>query len=82
MSRCWLYLVVAEQYNLNPFTREIYAFPDKQNKGIFPVVGVSMVGAALSMTHPQYDGVEFVYADKMVKMPGANCWSALSGLSV
>ena len=22
--------------------------------------------------HPQYDGVEFVYADKMVKMPGAN----------
>ncbi|MCW9690779.1 recombinase RecT, partial [Proteus terrae] len=32
-------LVVAEQYNLNPFTREIYAFPDRQN-GIIPVVGV------------------------------------------
>ena len=32
-------LVVAEQYNLNPFTKEIYAFPDKNN-GIVPVVGV------------------------------------------
>ena len=32
-------LIVADQYDLNPFTREIYAFPDKQN-GIVPVVGV------------------------------------------
>ena len=32
-------LVVADQYGLNPFTKEIYAFPDKQN-GIVPVVGV------------------------------------------
>ncbi|MEH8905521.1 recombinase RecT, partial [Klebsiella pneumoniae] len=29
-------LIVAEQYGLNPFTREIYAFHDKQN-GIIPV---------------------------------------------
>ena len=32
-------LIVAENYSLNPFTREIYAYPDKQN-GIVPVVGV------------------------------------------
>ena len=32
-------LIVADQYGLNPFTREIYAFPDKQ-KGIVPVIGV------------------------------------------
>lgn len=64
-------LVVAEQYNLNPFTREIYAFPDKHNKGIFPVVGVDGWSRIIN-DHPQYDGVEFVYADKMVNMPGAN----------
>jgi hypothetical protein len=32
-------LIVADQYGLNPFTKEIYAFPDKQN-GIVPVVGL------------------------------------------
>ena len=32
-------LVVAEQYSLNPWTKEIFAFPDR-NAGIVPVVGV------------------------------------------
>jgi len=32
-------LIVAQQYGLNPWTKEIYAFPD-QNNGIVPVVGV------------------------------------------
>ena len=32
-------LIVANQYGLNPWTKEIYAFPDRQN-GIVPVVGV------------------------------------------
>ena len=32
-------LIVANQYGLNPWTKEIYAFPDKNN-GIVPVVGV------------------------------------------
>lgn len=59
-------LVVAEQYNLNPFTREIYAFPDRQN-GIIPVVGVDGWSRIIN-EHPQHDGVEFVYADKMVRM--------------
>lgn len=62
-------LVVADQYNLNPFTREIYAFPDKQN-GIIPVVGADGWSRIIN-EHAQYDGVEFVYADKMVRMEGA-----------
>lgn len=31
-------MLVAGQYGLNPFTKEIYAFPDRNN-GIVPVVG-------------------------------------------
>ena len=31
-------LIVADQYDLNPFTKEIYAFP--QGGGIVPIVGV------------------------------------------
>ena len=62
-------LIVAEQYNLNPFTREIYAFPDKQN-GIIPVVGVDGWSRIIN-DHPEYDGIEFVYSDKMVRMDGA-----------
>ena len=63
-------LIVAEQYGLNPFTREIYAFPDKQN-GIIPVVGVDGWSRIIN-EHPQYDGVEFVYAETMLTMTGAN----------
>lgn len=62
-------MVVAEQYGLNPFTKEIYAFPDKQN-GIIPVVGVDGWSRIIN-EHPHYDGIEFVYSEKMVAMPGA-----------
>lgn len=61
-------LVVCEQYNLNPFLKEIYAFPDKYN-GIVPVVGVDGWSRIVN-NHSQYDGEEFVYAEKMVQMPG------------
>jgi phage recombination protein Bet len=54
-------LIVADQYNLNPFTREIYAFPDKKG-GIVPVVGVDGWNR-LANEHPQFDGIEFVYSD-------------------
>jgi phage recombination protein Bet len=50
-------MVVANQYGLNPWTREIYAFPDKNN-GIVPVVGVDGWSRIIN-THPQYDGMEF-----------------------
>lgn len=50
-------MVVANQYGLNPWTREIYAFPDKQN-GIVPVVGVDGWSRIIN-EHPQFDGLEF-----------------------
>ena len=62
-------MIVAEQYRLNPFTREIYAFPDKQN-GIIPVVGVDGWSRIIN-EHPAFDGIEFEYSDKMLTMPGA-----------
>lgn len=51
-------LVVANQYALNPWTKEIYAFPDKNNDGIVPVVGVDGWSRIIN-SHPQFDGMEF-----------------------
>ena len=50
-------LVVANQHGLNPWTREIYAFPDDRG-GIVPIVGVDG-WARICNEHPQFDGVEF-----------------------
>ncbi|OCG45676.1 phage recombination protein Bet [Gilliamella sp. Choc4-2] len=50
-------LIVANQYSLNPWTKEIYAFPDSKN-GIVPIVGVDGWSRILN-SHPQYDGIEF-----------------------
>ena len=50
-------MVVANQYQLNPFTRELFAFPDKNN-GIVPVVGVDGWSRIIN-SHPQFDGIEF-----------------------
>ncbi len=49
-------LIVADQYKLNPFTKEIYAFPDKG--GIVPVVGVDG-WARIINEHPMFDGMSF-----------------------
>ena len=53
-------LIVANQYNLNPFTREIYAFPDKG--GIVPIVGIDGWSRICNETD-QFDGVSFLYAE-------------------
>ena len=50
-------LVVANQYALNPWTKEIYAFPDNNN-GIVPVVGVDGWSRIIN-SHPQFDGIDF-----------------------
>lgn len=50
-------LIVSSQYGLNPWTKEIYAFPDKNN-GIVPVVGVDGWSRIMN-EHPQFDGMEF-----------------------
>lgn len=62
-------LVVANQYGLNPWTKEIYAFPDKKN-GIVPVVGVDGWSRIIN-DHPMFDGMEFRQSENMVRMPGA-----------
>lgn len=63
-------MVVANQYGLNPFTGEIYAFPTK-NGAVVPVVGVDGWSRIIN-DHPAFDGLEFVQSDTMVKMPGAH----------
>lgn len=49
--------IVAEQYNLNPWTKEIYAFPDRNN-GIVPVVGVDGWSRVIN-SNPNFDGMDF-----------------------
>lgn len=60
-------LVVADQYKLNPFTREIFAFFDRQ-KGVIPIVSVDGWSRIIN-SHDQYDGIEFRYSDQIVTMP-------------
>ena len=55
-------MVVANQYQLNPFTRELFAFPDKNN-GIVPVVGVDGWSRIIN-SHPQFDGMDFEQTDE------------------
>ena len=50
-------LIVANQYKLNPWTKEIYAFPGRNND-IIPVVSVDG-WARIINSHPQFDGIEF-----------------------
>lgn len=61
-------LVVADQYGLNPWTREIYAFPDR-NRGIVPVVGVDGFSRILN-EHPQFDGIEFAFEEAPISELG------------
>lgn len=62
-------LIVADQYGLNPFTKEIFAYPDKQN-GIVPVVSVDGWSRIINQ-HPDMDGLEFVYSNDIVDLPDA-----------
>jgi phage recombination protein Bet len=59
-------LIVADQYGLNPFTKEIYAYPDKNN-GIVPVVGVDGWNR-IANDHPQFDGEEIEFSENMIQI--------------
>jgi phage recombination protein Bet len=54
-------LIVANQYGLNPWTKEIYAFPDNNN-GIVPVVGVDG-WARIINENSHFDGMDFQQDD-------------------
>lgn len=52
-------LIVADQYKLNPFTREIFAFPDSR-RGIVPVVSVDGWARIINEA-PTLNGIEFAF---------------------
>lgn len=52
-------LIVAREHKLNPFLKEIYAFPS-QRGGIVPIVGIDG-WISIVNGHPAYSGVEFAY---------------------
>jgi len=54
-------VVVANTYELNPFLKELYAFPAKGG-GIVPIVSVDGWNKML-IRQPDFDGIEFEFAD-------------------
>ncbi|WP_257226786.1 MULTISPECIES: phage recombination protein Bet [unclassified Acinetobacter] len=56
-------MIVASQYKLNPWTKEIYAFPDK--KGIIPVVGVDGWSRIIN-SNSNLNGIEFAFSENLV----------------
>lgn len=56
------FCIVAHEYGLNPFLKEIHAFPNKSG-GITPVVGVDG-WASLMNRRPEFDGIEFEHTDE------------------
>jgi len=52
------FCMVAKQYNLNPLTKEIYAFPAKGG-GIVPIVSIDGWCNIIN-SNPQLDGIQFV----------------------
>lgn len=63
-------LVVADQYKLNPFTREIYAFPAKGG-GVMPIVGIDGWLRIIN-DHPQFDGMEFRESEERTTVGKSN----------
>lgn len=64
-------MIVADQYGLNPFTKEIFAFPDKG--AIVPVVSVDGWSRIIN-ENPQMDGIEFEYSPETIKHAGKDCY--------
>ena len=58
-------MIVASQYKLNPWTKEIYAFPGR-NKGIIPVVGVDGWSRIIN-SNPNLNGIEFAFSPDSVR---------------
>lgn len=67
LSQMMMLMVVAKQYGLNPFTREIYAFPS--NGGIVPIVGVDG-WVRIIRERPELNGIEFNYGPLVEEVQG------------
>jgi phage recombination protein Bet len=61
------FLIVAREHSLNPFTKEIYAFPTKDG-GIQPVVPIDG-WLRIVNSHPSFDGMEIeeVFGDDQIQ---------------
>lgn len=66
-------LIVADQYGLSPWTREIYAFPDRKRGGIVPIVSVDG-WARIINEQEQLDGIEFIDGPEGDKHKNAPIW--------
>jgi len=63
------FLIVAHQYNLNPFTGEISAFANRKG-GITPVVGIDGHSAILN-SQENFDGMDIIFSEEEVTLEGA-----------
>lgn len=68
------FMVVANRYNLDPLTKEIYAFAGKGG-GIVPVVSVDG-WISLAQQNPQYDGITYddIFEDGKLVAVTAHVW--------
>ena len=67
--------LIAKTYNLNPITKEIYAFPSKGG-GVVPLIGIDGYIAVMNR-QPSFDGLEFAYSENLVtvgNVKGAPEW--------
>ncbi|MFA6067508.1 MAG: recombinase RecT, partial [Janthinobacterium sp.] len=62
------FLVVANKYSLDPFTNEIYAFPNKKG-GIIPIVGIDGFTTILNR-QKGFNGYELTYSEDETTMEG------------
>lgn len=65
------FLLVAREFNLNPLTKQIYAFPDKRG-GVVPIVPIDGWMAIIN-SHPQFDGMQFVDVFDGAKIVSITC---------
>jgi len=71
-AQLMMFLQVAHEYQLNPFTKEIYAFPSKGG-GIVPMVPIDG-WAKIINRHPMMDGLEFEdLADEKGRLVAIRC---------
>lgn len=57
--------IVANEYGLNPFVKELYAFPSQT--GIVPMVSIDGWLRIIN-EHPQFAGMDIVYAENIVQV--------------
>lgn len=73
-------MVVCEKYDLNPFVKQVYAYPEK-NGGIVPIIGIDGWDHIINK-QPQMDGISFECSEDWIKMDehSANCPSWIKAI--